>query len=453
MPKNIIVFLILLLCTSNSIGQKGISFSTGSFEAILSKAKTLNKNVFIDTYADWCQPCKRMDEKFKNKEVAQFYNTHFINYRVNMQVPEAANQLRKRYDVVFLPTLIIVDPEGIIKYQVDRELSIQELIQVGKDALDPTSYHKSDSTPIRRNQNKSTPKGAQNQSTVHLTPLHAESTKINKSLLKTQNKSQHVSVSDSSFLDNFETLEESSGKVIAILGAGELPPEILMQEAYLRLEFMDGSHIKTAKKYLQTQTDWNTVTNRKFILDFTYSTDSPEYDFIIKNKTKFIQQFGNDVIQKSLEILTYRALHNAVPRPNLKESIKLYINLGVQNPEQEAHYYYINRLISDNDIKAVLKVSNQYLSENPNVHEIQYLVARYLTFHPNRTDNTLKSALKLMASASKQLPGSLSYLDLLGNIYTFLGTTSKANAVYRKAIEEAKKQGKDPTTYQEKIQL
>jgi hypothetical protein len=40
---------------------------------------------------------------------------------------------------------------------------------------------------------------------------------------------------------------------LAVLGAGEFPPEILFQEAYLRLEFMDGSHKQAAKKYLSTQ--------------------------------------------------------------------------------------------------------------------------------------------------------------------------------------------------------
>jgi thiol:disulfide interchange protein len=76
--------------------QEGIRFMDGSLAAIMSLAKKRNENVFIDTYADWCVPCKRIEGKFKNKDVAMFFNEHFINYRVNMQNPTRSTDLRRK---------------------------------------------------------------------------------------------------------------------------------------------------------------------------------------------------------------------------------------------------------------------------------------------------------------------------------------------------------------------
>ena len=432
------------------MGQEGIRFIDGSLNAILSIAKDKNKNVFIDTYADWCIPCKRMEKKFRDKDVAQFFNDHFINYRVNMQNTVKANQLKRRYDIVFLPTMLIVDANGVVKYQVDRELSKSELLNIGQKSLDPTSYNISEATAVRRNSNEVVM--AQD---IPLQPENLPS-QPNETLEKTEksNSAPPLSLSPATrrakILDSYETVDESSQKVLAVLGAGEMPPEVLLQEAYLRVEFMDGSHKQAAKNYLATQENWDTEINRKFILDFVHTASSPEYEFLIANKEKFNLQFGKQKVKKTLEILTYRALQNAVPRPSLEESIALYTNLGVKEPKRQAYNYYLSRLIAENNIDEVLLLGNQYLATAPQDHEFLYLIARFLTNRANRTEENLLTASQFMEKAHSIYPKSFIYLDLLGYIYTELGNTKRAQNTYLKALQEAKKQGKDYKIYEEK---
>lgn len=453
MKTQIIVSVtILFLAARFSSAQEEIRFSDGSLNAILSIAKDHNKNVFIDTYADWCIPCKRMEKKFKNKDVALFFNEHFINYRVNMQNPIKANQLRKRYDIVFLPTMLIVDPNGVVKYQVDRELSTSELLNMGQKALDPSAYYISEATAVRRNTNnvavvqqpkphpvnkttqpKSTPNSKEKSSTNTLTAA---------STSEATNRAQT--------LDRYETVEGSSQKVLAVLGVGELPPQVLLQEAYLRLEFMDGSHKIAAKNYLATQKDWNTETNRKFIFDFVNNASSPEYDFLIANKEEFNNQFGQTAVKKTLEIITYRALHNAVPRPNLEESILLYSRLGVKEPRRQGFNYYISRLITEDKVNEVARIGDQYLESAAQDHEIQYTISRILTYRDNRTIENLNKAKKMMKQAIEISPSTLIYLDLLGKIYTDLEQADNAKRIYKKAIQEAKRQGVDSKMYENK---
>jgi thiol-disulfide isomerase/thioredoxin len=440
-------FLFFIITANFSFAQQEIQFSDGSLHAIMAMAKDQNKNVFIDTYADWCQPCKRMEKKFKDKEVAHFYNEHFINYRVNMQNPIMADPLRKKYDIVFLPTMMIVDPNGIIKYQVDRELNTIELLDMGQKAL--SSYYASEATAIRRNSNQLVEASKQPKSDIEKSSNPQSQSKKSESPV-----AAHYTISPATrrakILEGYETVEESSEKVLAVLGAGELPPEILLKEAYLRLEFMDGSHKQAAKNYLATQKNWDSETNRKFILDFVNNVNSPEYNFIIAHREKFDHQLGREKVKKTLEILTYRALYNAVPRPSLQETIQLYTNLQVKEPKRKAYNYYISRLIAEDNLNEVMDNCNEYLSLSSKDHEYQYTVARFLTNRVNRTEENLLKASELMESAVRIEPTSLIYLELLAIIYSDQGKTNLAKRTYQKAAQLAKKQGKAYKIYEEK---
>lgn len=426
--------------------QEEVRFMDGSLAAILSIAQERQQNVFIDTYADWCIPCKRMEEKFKDKDVAAFFNEHFINYRVNMQNPERANDLRRKYDVVFLPTMYILDPNGIVKYQADRELSVSELLNAAQQSLDPGSYHQYDATAIRRNDGTIT--GGISHETVgqEVPDPDPKSTPTNSDVVTAQPVAAPTSTSmpqdalsssaatrRAQILDKYETVDESSEKVLAVLGADDLPPEVLRQEAYLRLEFMDGSSKRAATKYLETQYNWETDENQKFIMDFIHTTSSEMYTFLIAHKAAFITQFGPEKVQRTLDVLTYRTLYNAVPRPTLAEATALYANMDEPSARRKAHHYFVNRLILDDEIDQVVTLCDEYLKSSSTDHQIKYMVAQYLLNRKGTTEDDLKKAKKYIESAIDDQPKSHLYLDLLGNVYTQLGEDERAKKAFDKA--------------------
>lgn len=51
--------MLMLSFVSNA---QGIQFEKGTFKQALQKAKKENKLLFIDGYADWCAPCKKMEK-------------------------------------------------------------------------------------------------------------------------------------------------------------------------------------------------------------------------------------------------------------------------------------------------------------------------------------------------------------------------------------------------------
>lgn len=452
----------------NASAQEEIRFMDGSLAAILSIAKEKNKNIFIDTYADWCKPCKRMEEKFKNRDVADFFNEHFINLRVNMQNPTRANELRRKYDVVFLPTMYILDPNGVVKYHVDKELSVDELLNAAQRSLDPNSYHVSDATTVMRNDgtvtgNIKTSNPTKNSPPKNHTPkqIITNSEVVTANPIRSKNKPIDPSTNVNSIskatqrakiLESYETVDESSDKVLAVLGQGEMPPQVLKQEAYLRLEFMDGSHRKVAQDYLNSQSDWHTNENIKFVHDFVHSTYSKEYEFLIENIEEFKNVIGEKKVDRTLQVLIYRTLHNAVPRPTLEESITLYGNLDQASAQKKGYHYYINRLISDEDVDQIKEVSTNYLRSGLDDHEMRYTIGRYMLNKKERTEEQLSFATRMLEEAVNILPSSVIYLDQLALAYSDAGKMKEAKEVYLKAITAAKEQGMDYQAYEGKSQ-
>ncbi len=116
--NRIFLFLLFFSGTFYCYSQ-GMLFYSGSWEEVLDKAKEENKLIFVDVYTDWCAPCKKMAKStFTHEEVGTYYNTSFINYKVNAEEGEGI-ALAEHWGVRAYPFLLYADSEGhIINYVV-----------------------------------------------------------------------------------------------------------------------------------------------------------------------------------------------------------------------------------------------------------------------------------------------------------------------------------------------
>ena len=122
-------------------GQGSVRFLADDFEYAIKKAKKEKKLVFIDTYASWCKPCKKQEPVFRDQSIAQFFNDHFVNVKVNMD-NDLGKSLSLKYSVVFLPTLMILDDRGNVRYRSDQSfsadvLSADELLKIAMGTVYP----------------------------------------------------------------------------------------------------------------------------------------------------------------------------------------------------------------------------------------------------------------------------------------------------------------------------
>lgn len=116
---------------------QGIKFEDTNFSTILAKAKKENKLIFIDAYASWCGPCKLMVKNvFPQKAVGDYYNSHFVNAKIDMEKGEGI-ELAKKYNVKAFPTYLFVDGNGEVVHRTLGYVEENDFIQFAKDAGDP----------------------------------------------------------------------------------------------------------------------------------------------------------------------------------------------------------------------------------------------------------------------------------------------------------------------------
>ncbi len=125
---------LMVLIVGQGFGQ-GIEFFHGSWEEALEEAKKQEKVIFIDAYATWCGPCKRMArEVFPDEKVGEFFNRHFINMKLDMEKGEGLT-FRKTYPVSAFPTLYFINGDGEVVDKVRGAQDVDGFLRLGEKVL------------------------------------------------------------------------------------------------------------------------------------------------------------------------------------------------------------------------------------------------------------------------------------------------------------------------------
>jgi thiol:disulfide interchange protein DsbD len=101
-------------------------------EAGLAAARKLHRPVWLYFTADWCMPCKEMERvTFTDKRVAHELE-RFVSIRIDCtdsDSPPAAAAL-KRWNVLAMPTVVILDAAGKELRRISQYLSADELVPI-----------------------------------------------------------------------------------------------------------------------------------------------------------------------------------------------------------------------------------------------------------------------------------------------------------------------------------
>mgnify|MGYP000709275146 FL=1 len=110
--KSTITILTLSFFLTGTLSGQGIEFFHGTWAEAQAKAKTEEKLIFVDAFASWCGPCKRMAASvFPQDKVGTFFNANFINLKIDMEKPENA-EFAGKFPVSAYPTLMFIDATG-----------------------------------------------------------------------------------------------------------------------------------------------------------------------------------------------------------------------------------------------------------------------------------------------------------------------------------------------------
>jgi len=128
---SVILFAFLLSAfNANANDPKFVNFTDINVEEAIAQASAEGKLVFMDFYASWCTPCKWMEKTtFSDKRIATTLNANFISVKVNIDDVEGF-QMKNKYEVNYLPTILILNSEGKMVERIEQTMVADELLGI-----------------------------------------------------------------------------------------------------------------------------------------------------------------------------------------------------------------------------------------------------------------------------------------------------------------------------------
>lgn len=142
-----IVFAFFLMVPNLKADFDDSPFSSISLTTAKEMAKAEGKYIFIDFYADWCVPCKWMDETtYTDSNVLNALKSDFVSVKINIDDFDGYT-LKEEYNVTVLPTVIVLDVNGKVVRRFEESMSPTKL----KDVLIEVSGN--ENINIKHNEN------------------------------------------------------------------------------------------------------------------------------------------------------------------------------------------------------------------------------------------------------------------------------------------------------------
>lgn len=133
MTKSIIAVFFTFI--SVTLFGQGIEFVHVTWQEAIEMAKQEKKLLFVDSYAKWCGPCKKMaKQEFVKPEVGEVYNKNFINLKLDMETKNGRT-FGSKYPVSAYPTMFFLSGDGEVVKKVKGGKKAIQLIEMAKIVL------------------------------------------------------------------------------------------------------------------------------------------------------------------------------------------------------------------------------------------------------------------------------------------------------------------------------
>lgn len=127
------VFCLVSIQVNASTPDRKVEFFTGSLISAKEKAKAENKYYFLEFYADWCKPCKWMeDNTYSNGKLAEYIQDNYVAVKINIEDFDG-HALKEKYNVEYLPTIIVFNDQGQMVAKHEKSLSASQLLKILKE--------------------------------------------------------------------------------------------------------------------------------------------------------------------------------------------------------------------------------------------------------------------------------------------------------------------------------
>lgn len=257
---------------------------------------------------------------------------------------------------------------------------------------------------------------------------------------------------------NAEQLIELGGRALNPAGTlaamqqrfdgGERDPDFLAEYAILRFEAMDNSHQPVAEAYLQTQKDWSSEVNRKFIFRMVENTESPMFDYLVKNRKAFEEIFGEREVAGRVEELIYGSIYALGEAPELEKVDAVFAKAYPEKAAYLSARYRMRHYLEQENIEGFAKAAVDYFKKFPSNDPQELNEVAWTFYEVVESKKMLKKAVK-WAKQSVKLENAYYNNDTVAALYYKLGKKKKGVKAAEKAIAIAQANGEDSTSTQE----
>ena len=117
------LLIIALLFGSNLVKADNWLYS---LEDAKKMAIATNKLILVDFWASWCGPCKKMDSESWSKDEIKEVMDNYVSVQIDI---DKYTEIAKKYNVIGIPYVFIMDPNGEVIYQ---RMSYMSKVQIKK---------------------------------------------------------------------------------------------------------------------------------------------------------------------------------------------------------------------------------------------------------------------------------------------------------------------------------
>jgi thioredoxin:protein disulfide reductase len=115
MTVAMIALVLMITLFGNYITQGSGAYYSNYSDELLEQSKIEGKPVIIDFYADWCAPCRELENiTFHDKKVVEYAAENFVLIKLDLtrKGNVAYKKLLKKYQVKGVPTIVFLDRKG-----------------------------------------------------------------------------------------------------------------------------------------------------------------------------------------------------------------------------------------------------------------------------------------------------------------------------------------------------
>lgn len=443
---SLLFLLTLLTLTSLEETQaSNMRFFNGNWEQAKKAALQQNKAIFVDVTASWCRACKMM-EKDEFPLVADFYNQHFINYKMDHDTEEGT-KFRNKYGIDGIPQVLYFGSQGNLLYRKDGLQTSEELMLNAERVLVRTGAQ-AKATPKKRQQPRQ--KTAQK-------PQYQQQPQYRPQPQRQPQRKPSKSPSGGTFVEHkYQQPAPNKRQKTApntAYNPSRTPSGIAHSynpqlDKIIELRNLNMPYEKELKKYLAGQKlkgQLNSAENMDLIYDFSDDINSKAMDLLINKKSRFVEAYGEDHMNNKIKKTLLSKLAEATANKNeelFNRALWVVKAYGLKDAYNFNYNLKKNYYSGVGDKKNLSKTIIQFMNRYDKNDAVTYHLSATELVKADQSKSNLKTA-RSWVETSIAINSQYYNNETYGLILMMLGKKRLARQAFKEAIRLGQQSGRD----------